>query len=631
MQNLKVQTSSWIMALAMTFGVVSTSASAYADGSAARDQDITAQKTAVAVPDRAHFDAATAPKQPAYKMPTRLDPADIELYKEIFSLQEDGQWRQADRLIKQIKDDILMGYVLFQRYMHPTKYRSKFSELSDWMRHYADYPSAARVYRLARHRQGKARSPKRPVSQYLKYTGEQKETKTEEAPKPDTPRRSRADQKLVSTFKSRIRREMSRGRPERAEKRLWAFERQDLLSDAEFDITLGQIAKSYYLEGEDDKAFALGTLGAERSRKYFTEADWYAGLAAWRTGNFEQAARHFAYVADSPQLDEWMQAAGAFWAARSFTILQQPAKSLGYLELAAKNQRTFYGIIASKQLGIKLNYDWSLPELSKSDEKKLEKYDAVQRAIALKQVGNITEADRELRVFWGREGRRYGKALIAMAAHLNLPSAQLILYKRANGQYDLPESVQYPLPDWKPANGFQVDKALMFSWMHQESNFMAGAHSRAGAYGLMQLTPATASFIMNDRSLRRNRKKELLKPEFNMQVSQRYMKHLLDSDPSGANFLWFAASYNAGPGNFIRWEWQSRHGGDPFLFIESITAWETRNHIERVFANMWIYRDRLGQAAPSLDAIASGAWPIYEGIDNLKLKRNSEKALTAEE
>ena len=52
------------------------------------------------------------------------------------------------------------------------------------------------------------------------------------------------------------------------------------------------------------------------------------------------------------------------------------------------------------------------------------------------------------------------------------------------------------------------------------------------------------------------------------------------------------------------------------MFIESIPLFETRDYVERVLTNLWIYRYRLGQPAPSLDAIASGEWPSYIALDN---------------
>mgnify|MGYP001360523700 CR=1 FL=1 len=42
---------------------------------------------------------------------------------------------------------------------------------------------------------------------------------------------------------------------------------------------------------------------------------------------------------------------------------------------------------------------------------------------------------------------------------------------------------------------------------------------------------------------------------------------------------------------------------------------ETRIFIERVLSNLWMYRERLGEPAPSLDALAAGERPVYIAVD----------------
>jgi len=59
------------------------------------------------------------------------------------------------------------------------------------------------------------------------------------------------------------------------------------------------------------------------------------------------------------------------------------------------------------------------------------------------------------------------------------------------------------------------------------------------------------------------------------------------------------------------------YGDYTLMFIETIPARETRNYIEKSGANMWIYRARMGQPQPSLDAIAAGGWPVLDLIDDL--------------
>ena len=82
-------------------------------------------------------------------LPKILNSDDIVLYRKIFKLQEAGDWSKANILITKLQDKILIGHVEAQKYLHPTAYRSKYSELKNWMELYADHPDATRIYRLA--------------------------------------------------------------------------------------------------------------------------------------------------------------------------------------------------------------------------------------------------------------------------------------------------------------------------------------------------------------------------------------------------------------------------------------------------------------------------------------------------
>ena len=88
-----------------------------------------------------------------------------------------------------------------------------------------------------------------------------------------------------------------------------------------------------------------------------------------------------------------------------------------------------------------------------------------------------------------------------------------------------------------------------------------------------------------------------------------YTLPLLDALP--IYLFLMAAAWNGGPGNLNKWRRNIDDMNDALFFIESLPSRETRIFIERVLTNLWIYRDRLGQDAPSLDAVASGAWPSY--------------------
>ena len=123
----------------------------------------TARADQMPAPTIAALPPAAGAHGPAVDLPKPLEDVDADRYRQIFMLQETGRWADADRLIGKLGDTRLMGHVLAQRYLHPTAYRSKFKELSEWLAKYADHPEAPRIYALALRRQpADAAAPKQP-------------------------------------------------------------------------------------------------------------------------------------------------------------------------------------------------------------------------------------------------------------------------------------------------------------------------------------------------------------------------------------------------------------------------------------------------------------------------------------
>ena len=101
---------------------------------------------------------------------------------------------------------------------------------------------------------------------------------------------------------------------------------------------------------------------------------------------------------------------------------------------------------------------------------------------------------------------------------------------------------------------------------------------------------------------------------------QKYIEILLKDKQIQDDLFLLAAAWNGGPGNLNKWRRRTNYMGDPLFFIESLPSRETRIFIERVLSNLWIYRNRLDQRTPSLDAIAAGEWPVY-----VKLGQHAEE------
>ena len=346
-------------------------------------------------------------------------------------------------------------------------------------------------------------------------------------------------------------------------------------------------------------------------------AYWIAGLSAYRVGAYADAAVHFEAMAEHPALSAWPASGAAFWAGRSNLVAKQPDRVLYWMHRAAQHRFTFYGQLAARVLGLERDFDWRMPQFTAGHADTLMRHPAARRAIALLQADARGRAETELKALTSLDDSKLGEALMAFAETSRLASVAV----RTTGMMDdgdgpPPPGALYPVPNWRPAEGFTVDRALIYAFMRQESRFNLRAKSHAGARGLMQLMPGTAGFMTGKR-FRGARRNRLYDPELNISIAQRYIRHLIDYDVVKGSVLMLAAAYNGGPGNLNKWRRRAkrRKASDPLLFIEAIPARETRNYVERVLANLWIYRSRLGQDAPTLDRLAAGQVPIYTPLD----------------
>ena len=569
---------------------------------------------------------ATIPAAPEFGgnvLPQVLSDRDAGLYREIFALQTAGDWRAADQRMARLSDRRLLGHLLAQRYLHPTAYRSKYRELRDWMAHYADHPDARRIYKLALKRRPKNyKYPARPAAQ---PSGLAAPRANLQKPYRSTKRLSKAERRQATRLKRQIRRNVLRTRLSVTEKLLAGAKAKRLLDRVERDDGLSRVAAAWFYYGNIKRAFALADGAARRSGEHLPMAHWIAGLAAWRLDRIETAAGHFEKLAVSRAASGWTAAAGAYWAARAQLRLRRPAQMSRWLILAAESPRTFYGLLAQRALGIKLRFDQHAHALQPAHVASLAAEPRSSRAMALLQVGERPRAERELKNLNGGATPAMTQALLAFADRARMPGLAFRLGHRlaatehpgpALGRLGILDGALYPIPPWRPTGGFTVDRALIYALVRQESGFNPNAKSRDGARGLMQLMPSTASFVARDSGFRKHKRRKLFDPETNLELGQRYISYLLANRAVGGDLFRLTTAYNGGPGNLNKWQRKMDYRGDPLMFIESLPSRETRLFIERVLANLWIYRARLGQPAPSLDGIASGDWPLYVALDS---------------
>lgn len=434
-------------------------------------------------------------------------------------------------------------------------------------------------------------------------------------------KRNPAQRESVARLVNIVKQDVGNGSPTRALKRLSSDKAVPYLDPVEKDQMQTLIARGYLLAGKVVQAYELAAESTARSGKSIPQAGWVAGLAAWRMGNYEDAARLFANSANSSYSSSWQASASSYWASRSYMRAHKPQEVSLWLKQAAQYPRTFYGLIATRSLGWDYDFNWEAPPLTFAHKKALESHPVTREALTLVKNGDYTAAENVLAKINTGKDPALTEALLAYAAQKNLPALGMKLaqtYGNPKGGYY--DSALYPLLPWNLKGGYTVDRALVHAIIRQESKFNTGAVSRSGAQGLMQVMPATASYISGKSHFKNKENHASLRhPQTNLEIGQRYIEKLLYQDHVDAELFSLVVAYNAGPGNLKKWKRElADMQDDPLLFIESIPMGETRAYVERVMSNYWIYRLRMKQPVPSLDAVAEGEWAQYVPIDGVK-------------
>ena len=542
-------------------------------------------------------------------LPTPLSDFDVTQYIRLFELQQKGNMKQATREMGRLENPLLEGHLLSHRYLHPTAWRSSYAELSDWLRLYNDHPDASRIFWLAKRRKPKnTRDPKSPKPGYLNgygYAG-----LYGYLPQIPAYRAGRASPSRTANVARQVRRAIRRGWPSGALDVLKNPDNKRYLTKAEEGQLRSEISHAFFIFGVDSKAIreARHAIGVGKSEAWL--GYWAGGLAAWRSGQHDLAGQFFRSLVDLPNIAPGRRSAAAFWAHRVELRTGSASKSIQYLTLAAQEVDSFYGTVAREALGQKATLSFELPPLDVGFIPWLADRSGGQRLFGLLQIGKTHLAERELRYLWMEMPEKFHQSAMRLAAQqgmagLSFRIAEIIRKETGINWY----GALYPLPLFKA--DFSIDKALVWAVSRQESGFNPRAKSRAKAAGLMQLMPATASFIAKDRGYLDRKRHMLFEPQVNLTLGQSYLHHLLEEPVIQKSLVRLLAAYNGGPGNLRKWLRKLDHQDDPFLFIESMPSRETRYYVKNVISNLGIYRLRFNETAPALNSLAAGTGGIF--------------------
>ena len=560
-----------------------------------------------AAAERAAQTASGAPRTAAAAagaagLPRPLAAADAARLVRIFRLQAEGAMAAAAAEHALLADRRLDGHVLADRWLRAGAPAPHEAALHAWLARHGDEPDAPRIHALLAQSVPAAALPAAPEDAALPEDAEAIPEEREAPargfvrnPALDRTVRERAFAGDTAGALAQIRR--TRG-----------------MTPAYAAALRADIALALFRRGEDAAAFRMATEAARGGREKTGRAAFAAGLSAWGLGRYEVALPWFEAAARAEGASAAARASAAFWVARTAVRARRPALYVPWMLQAAQEPRTFHGLLARRALGLAPGFAWTAEPGGEGNAAALMETAGGLRALALLQVGQEARAEAELRGLWpaARGNAALLQGMVAVATRAGMTHLGAQLAGLAQGSDGRPRDyVRFPLPRLEPAQGFRVDPALLYALARQESNFDPEAVSRAGARGLLQVMPATAAYVANDPSFRGEGAQRLHDPALSLEIGQRYLLYLARHDAVGGDLIRLLAAYNAGPGNLARWLPAARHREDPFLFIEAIPVEETRRHVQRVLAYSWIYASRLGLPAPSLEALARGAFPRF--------------------
>ncbi len=384
------------------------------------------------------------------------------------------------------------------------------------------------------------------------------------------------------------------------------------MDGASTDLKLQNIVNrefNLFLTGDSGDNEKPVNANVARSGKTRQSHSFKKGLNAWQNGDFSEAGILFRNVAFESVPDA-EKAAASFWAYRASMINNDFQQAEQHLQEAAGYKWGFYSLLAAQVQGMKNSwYTAQQLEMERARFERFKNNPAIITAKALTEIGEnnlarevlereVSTLDMEKKLF-----------VTIIADYLGLQPDSVPGQRVELNSVDVLKTKEYHIPNLKPEGGFKLDKALLYAIMKNESGFISTAISPQGALGLMQVMPETAGYISNYDP--QQAAQALMIPEKNISLGQKYLQYLMKQRDIGRNLFYVLSAYNAGPGNFGKWRENIQDGNDPLLFLELIPADETREYVQNVVADYWIYKSLFKEDHDSILEIASGNWPMY--------------------
>jgi len=352
---------------------------------------------------------------------------------------------------------------------------------------------------------------------------------------------------------------------------------------------------------------------------YNREAGAYKRLAAlpddnakvrvWRVRAAlrEQNWPHVLAALDRLSETEQRQIQWMYWRARALDRTGQKQQARSVFARVAED-RSFYGFLAAQYNGLPFAFADKPIQLGSDDLT-----DLLSRPdFVMANEFRILERQNQAWQQWWYAVKHLNTEELKTAAKLAdlWQWHHIAVFTVAKAKYWDDLQLRFPVlfsePVQKNARRHNLDPAMIFALIRQESVFNPKAQSPVGALGLMQIMPKTAKQIARDLHERWHSAASLFEPVVNIKYGSYYYKQLLNR--FNGYYALAVAAYNAGPRRVEHWLPET--GVLPMdIWIETIPFNETRRYVRRVLAYALIYQQRVGGDSLSLRDFVIPVYP----------------------
>jgi soluble lytic murein transglycosylase len=281
-----------------------------------------------------------------------------------------------------------------------------------------------------------------------------------------------------------------------------------------------------------------------------------------------------------------------YWLARSLEEQGRQDEAKAIYEPLAKS-RQYYGFLASMRLKQNPSFE---NEKHFTDLDSLKSYQPIIDQIkTLYYSKQSTQASRLLNDFISELPKNEASALVYwIDSDLKWygKSVYLSNNETLNNQLSLRFPLAYQDTIQQYASKYGISPEFVYAIIRQESGFREDVTSSAGARGLMQVMPNTASVVSKSERIQYSDQKELFLSQKNINIGVAYLQQL--SKRFSNHPILVAAAYNAGPKQVVYWL-RTHPPKEIDLWIETLPWQETRNYLKNIMAFCIVYQYRLKQ------------------------------------